>query len=103
MAQQLLVWLLAVLSPLLFSKLRPLLYTFSVTFPAVSLPLPRGLLPSTATLPTTRVPLACKAALPPSCQGLVPAPRPLARRRAAAHPLPACAAGRLCRCSRHRC
>ena len=34
--QQVLVWLLAVLSPALFSRLRPLLYAFSVTFPAVS-------------------------------------------------------------------
>ncbi|KAL4424263.1 hypothetical protein ABPG75_001564 [Micractinium tetrahymenae] len=35
MGQQLLVWLLAVLTPALFSRLRPLLYAFSVTFPAV--------------------------------------------------------------------
>ena len=36
MAQQLLVWLLAVVSPSLFSRLRPLLYAFSATFPTVS-------------------------------------------------------------------
>lgn len=36
MAQQLLVWLLAVSSPKLFSRLRPLLYAFSATFPTAS-------------------------------------------------------------------
>ncbi len=35
MGQQVLVWLLAVLTPSLFSRVRPLLYAFSVSFPAV--------------------------------------------------------------------
>lgn len=69
MAQQLLVWLLAVLAPGLFDRLRPVLYTLSATIPTVrGLPFPLQL-PARCAAALLRCPAALLPVALALCRG----------------------------------